>query len=266
MIRPLKEQDHSATGALLAIAPAYTLYLLGNIQALGFGSHFCQYWGDFDDGGSLRGVINRYMSGWSIFGLPGADWTGLMALLDAHSEVTRLQDNPGGIESVLGFLTRYRPFSVHDEELMTLQPDDFRPAQAVPGVIVRRATLGDLPQLVDLYADAGDMSRSPAAVERPLRDSRVWIALAGASLLSAALTNAETSQLAMIGGVYTPPAERGQGLSAAVCSALCSDLLRDGKEPVLYWKYPPAGRLYALLGFRPIGRWRSVWLDRNQNQ
>lgn len=245
--------------------PAYTLYLLGNIEALGFGSSFCQYWGDFDDDGVLRGVINRYMSGWSVFGLPGADWAGLMSLLDAHSEVTRLQDNPGGIESALGFLTRYRPLAVHDEELMTLKPDDFRPAQSLPGVIVRRATLDDLPQLVSLYADAGDMSRSPAAVERPLRDSRVWVALAGASLLSAALTNAETGRLAMIGGVYTPPAERGQGLSAMVCSALCHDLLRAGKEPVLYWKYPPAGRLYARLGFRPIGRWRSVWLTHNEN-
>ena len=104
------------------------------------------------------------------------------------------------------------------------------------------------------------MSRSPSGVERPLHDTRLWVAEEGDKILSAALTNAETAQLAMIGGVYTPIMRRGQGLSQAVCSALCADLMAAQKQPILYWDTPAAGAVYRKLGFHSTGQWRSVWL------
>jgi len=79
-------------------------------------------------------------------------------------------------------------------------------------------------------------------------------------VLATALTNAEIRHRAMIGGVFTDPAVRGRGLSQAVCSALCAELLAEGKQPALYWANPAAGTVYRKLGFRLIGQWRSVWL------
>ena len=64
----------------------------------------------------------------------------------------------------------------------------------------------------------------------------------------------------MVGGVYTSPAWRGNGLSQAVCSGLCAELIEIGRQPVLYWHDPAAGHVYTKLGFRPIGTWRSVRL------
>jgi predicted GNAT family acetyltransferase len=64
----------------------------------------------------------------------------------------------------------------------------------------------------------------------------------------------------MIGGVYTPPAMRGRGLSQAVCSALCAELMAAQKQPILYWDTPAAGAVYRKLGFCATGTWRSVWL------
>lgn len=261
MIRKLAEADRSLLLRLLQMAPHYNLYMLGNCETLGFDADFCEFWGDFGAAGELRGVINRYMTGWSIFGQSGADWAGLMALLDHNEHATRLQDNPGGVASVMGYLTRRRVAAVYDEELMTLTPTDFRPRSAPMGAEVRQATLADLPGLVAFYANAGDMSRSAAGVERPLRDTRVWVAVEEGLVLSAAVTNAETRLAAMIGGVYTTPSQRNRGLSGAVCSALCVQLLAEGKQPVLYWKNEIAGALYRALGFCPAGRWRSVWLE-----
>ena len=185
-----------------------------------------------------------------------------MALLDQDEQATRLQDNPGGIASVLGFLSRRKVAAVHDEELMTLNSADFRLCPPSPGVVIRQATLADLPELVAFYADAGDMSRSPQGVERPLRDTRVWVAVERGRITAAALTNAETTRAAMIGGVYTLPEARGRGLSSTVCSALCAHLLARGKQPALYWKNPAAGAVYGKLGFHAIGRWRSVRLEK----
>lgn len=270
MIRLLTDSDKPAALALLNRSPETNLYLLGNLETLGVGersdSGLCQFWGDFVERGGrseLRAVLNRYMSGWSIFGLPEADWSALAKVLDNHPiPASKFQDNPGGLPSFLPYLHNYQPSSLKIEEMMRLGAADYRPAPPPMGATVRRATLADLPRLIELYADAGHMARSPAAVERPLRDTRVWLAEWQKQILSVALTNAETKNLAMIGGVYTRPNARGYGLSQAVCSALCAELLSNRKQPILYWETPEAGRVYRKLGFKPIGSWRSVSLER----
>ncbi len=270
MIKQLHEPDRTAAVALLKQSPIYNLYLLGNLAAVGFEQTYCQFWGDWGADGQLRAILNRYMDNWVIFGQPGADWAGLAAILDGHEvPANAVQDNPGGIDSWLPYLGRYRPATVTATHLMALDAHDFRPLPSPADVCVRRAEMGDLPRLVDFFADAESMTRSPGAVERPLRDTRVWLAepmdgadgAEGNPILSTALTNAEVTDRAMIGGVFTPPAHRNRGLSRAVCAALCADLFADQKQPVLYWENPAAGKVYTKLGFHPIGLWRSVTLE-----
>lgn len=264
MIRPLTETDRTLVMQFLSSAPHFNLYMLGNLEKLGFTNPICEFWGDVVmQAGvtTMRAVLNRYMTGWTVYGVGEADWRALGAILDQHpAGAARLQDNPGGIASFLPFLQRYQPEHVEMEEVMALYPDDFQPIGAPDDVIIRRGTLADLPLLVEFYANAEHMSRSPAGVERPLHDTRLWLAEQAGTIVATALTNAETSQLAMIGGVYTPPAMRGRGLSQAVCSALCADLMAEQKQPVLYWGTPAAGAVYRKLGFRATGTWRSVWL------
>lgn len=264
MIRPLTEADRAQVVDFLASAPQLNLYLLGNLEKLGFANSICEFWGDViqqADSTKVRAVLNRYMTGWSIYGTAAADWAALGAILDQHpAGAERLQDNPGGIVSFLPYLQRYQAASVKIEEVMALAAADWQPIAAPKGVEIRRGTLADLPRLIDFYANAEHMRRSPAAVERPLCDTRLWLAEADNTILSAALTNAETCDLAMIGGVYTAVARRGQGLSQAVCSALCGELIEARKQPVLYWETPAAGAIYRKLGFHVTGQWRSVWL------
>jgi predicted GNAT family acetyltransferase len=266
MIRPLSETDHDVVVTFLSQAPQYNLYILGNLEKLGFDHAFCEYWGDFADDTqsktpTLRGVINRYMSGWTIYGEPGTNWAGLAKTLDNHPiQAERLQDNPGGIDSFLPFLQRFTSEKTETEEVMTLERENLQPVNQIEGVTVRRGTMRDLARLTRFYGVAEHMTRSAAAVERPLRDTRLWLAEADGEILSTALTNAETTALAMIGGVYTPPAARGRRLSQAVCHALCSDLIAAGKQPVLYWSTPAAGAVYRKLGFHACGQWRSIWL------
>ena len=265
MIRPLTEADRAATLTFLGAAPHFNLYMLGNLEKLGFAHEFCEFWGDVtevDGTAVLTAVLNRYMSGWTVYGQTDANWQGLGAILDAHAVTPeRLQDNPGGIDSFVPYLQRYGQEKMEIEEVMDLRAEDFQPLPAPAGVTIRRGTLADLPKLVAFYREAGSMARTPAAVERPIRDTRLWLAEEQGEVISTALTNAETSTLAMIGGVYTPPAQRGRKLSQAVCSALCADLLAADKQPVLYWGNPAAGAVYHKLGFRPQGQWRAVWLQ-----
>lgn len=262
MIRRLGEDDRARVVALLSAAPQHNLYMLGNLESNGFDQDFCEFFGDVVDGG-VRGVVNRYMAGWTVYGLPDADWASLAQVVDSHAVVgERLQDNPGGVATFLPYLTRYVGGLIEEETLMELPVNGLVLPHVPDGFVARRATMADLPGLIALYADAGDMTRTPAAVERPLRDRRVWVALHDDVIVAAALTNAETSDAAMIGGVFTLPAWRGVGLSQAVCGHLCAELIAVERQPYLYWENPAAGQVYRKLGFREIGLWRSVRLER----
>ncbi len=266
MIRLLVEADRMAAIQLLSAAPQFNLYLLGNLETLGFDRDFCEFWGDFaaDETGErrLRAVLNRYMAGWVVYGTPAADWSGLGWLVDTHpAGAERLQDNPGGVPSFLPYLQHHRAAQIKTETLMNLRIEDFRPLPPPTGVTVRRGVLADVAALAKLYAEAGDMARTAPTILRPLQDTRLWLIEQDGQMLAAALTNAETEQMAMIGGVFTLPSARGRGLSQAVCSALCADLFAAGKQPVLYWINPVAGAVYRKLGFRPIGQWRAILLE-----
>ncbi|MEM7537611.1 MAG: GNAT family N-acetyltransferase [Chloroflexota bacterium] len=304
MIRHLTAEDRAQTVAFLQKSRPYNLYMLGNIESLGMVHELSEFWGDWNTSDraqeaqnhkpKLRAVLNRYMNGWTIYGDVDADWVGLAAIIDSHDvDAKRLQDNPNGVESILPYIQQYQATSVKEETLMALgaqdfQPQKFSPSKPATGIsndqtmIVRRATMSDLPRLIEFYADAGHMTRTSKAIERPLRDTRLWIAAllktkecnqpseAATSddnckeitIVSAALSNAETTELAMIGGVYTHPNWRGLGLSQSVCSALCDELFTLGKQPVLYWDTPEEGAVYRRLGFHLVGQWRSVWLER----
>jgi uncharacterized protein len=267
MIHLLEEKDRTHLMRLLEHAPELNLYMLGNLEKLGFRHELCEFWGDVTGDGAgqphLRAVLNRYMTGWSVYGETAADWAALGELVDLHPcDAQRLQDNPGGIDSFLPFLHRYRSRETRIEEMMSLQSADFHPSSIPPGISVRRATLIDLPALAAFYGNAGDMTRSRDAILQPLQHTRLWLAEEEQTVLAAVLTNSETKHLAMIGGVYTTPSARGRGLSQAVCAALCGELLQEGKQPVLYWINPAAGAVYRKLGFQAIGRWRSVMLDK----
>ncbi len=267
MVRLLTEADRAAVIALLQQAPALNLYMVGNLEQLGFQHELSQFWGDFTDApgeaAQLRGVLNRYMTGWDAYGLLATDWAALGRVIDTHPiQAVRLQDNPGGVPSLLPYLKRYRAAQSVVETLMALSPAQFVPQPVPPSVTVRRATMADLPALVAFYARAENMTRTAPAVARPLQDTRLWMAVAGDEVLSTALTNAETGNLAMIGGVFTKPSARKRGLSRAVCGALCQDLIATQRQPILYWRNPTAGSVYRQLGFQEIGQWRAVWLEK----
>lgn len=263
MIRQLSDDDRDITISLLQKECEYNLYVLGNLMSIGFAKEdLSQFWGDFDSAGRLRAVLNRYMSGWVVFGEADSDWLSLGAIVDQHPvPAQRLQDNPGGIESFLPYIARYKSCKISVQKLMALEEDSFIHAVIPADVRIRRATVADLPALVDFYKAAGHMSRTATGVEQPLRRTRVWLAETNGEIRSAALTNAETKSLAMIGGVYTNPKYRGRGYSKAVCSLLCEELVAASKRPVLYWETAAAGAIYRQLGFHYVGDWRSVRLE-----
>ncbi len=255
-IRRLLPADEPELLSVLRRDPRNNLFLIGNLLSMGMAAPDLDYWGTFDDD-HLTGVLMRYRANWALYDAGGADFALMAATMDAH---------PAGVRHVTGeydltgrLLQHVRAYHAYE---------DIRSHFAVLDAVAdlagvgpsRRATEADVPALVVLYANAEELSRDEASVRRVLAHGRIFVAEEDGIAVSAALTNAETPEMAMIGGVFTPPDMRNRGYATACMNALCRDLLRDGIQSCLFYDNPQAGSIYRRLGFREIGTWRLARL------
>ena len=88
-------------------------------------------------------------------------------------------------------------------------------------------------------------------LERALRTQSVYMALLDNTLAGKAQTNAVGVGVVQVGGVYTRPAYRGQGVACALVRALAEDKRAEGKGTVLYVNKTnrSAIRAYTRAGF-----------------
>jgi len=74
-------------------------------------------------------------------------------------------------------------------------------------------------------------------------------------IIASASSVAEYGSGAMITAVATHSFYRGKGYATACMKALCRVLLKEGKQPSLFFDNPRAGHIYQSLGFKQAGFW-----------
>jgi hypothetical protein len=256
MIRKLLPADEPELLAVLRRDRHNNLFLLGNLHSMGWADPDLEYTGMYD-GKRLVGVLMRFRANWALYDEGGADFAAMARLIEAYPTSARAITGENGLVSRLWeHIVRYEAYADHPSyycALQTLVP--------LPGVRpARRATDADAAGLAELYAEAGEMARDEAGVRRVLAQGRFFVAEEGGQIVAAALTSSEAPDMAMIGGVFTPPHLRNRGYATACVEALCRELLNEGIEPCLFYDNPRAGSIYRRLGFRDVGMWRLLRL------
>ncbi len=257
--RKLTESDRPALERLLGQEPEYTLFFRGNLDAWGSNDPDLEYWGIFNADG-LETVLMRYRYNWSAYGPESADY-GLYSEIAGH--------HPAGVSFITGKPAIGRQLTASLKGLRVVQenPSYFcsvrklNPPAAGTGT-VRQATEEDIPALVKLYREDEMMQRDEEAMARRIREGLYYLVEKGDLIVSAACTTAETSDAAMIGGVFTALAFRNLGCASSCVYHLCQDLLAEGKIPCLFYFNPAAGSIYRKLGFTDIGPWLLLSLKR----
>ncbi|MBN2050843.1 MAG: GNAT family N-acetyltransferase [Spirochaetales bacterium] len=137
----------------------------------------------------------------------------------------------------------------------------------LPGITVKKMGLKDLDGLlmlqegyeleeVLLEPEAFNPRISRINLERLLSEELVYAALdSSGKALAKANTNTRALNCYQIGGVYTLPGLRGQGLGKAVMDSLVRDIESREKTPCLFVKQEnlPAISLYLAGGFKTYG-------------
>ncbi len=174
-----------------------------------------------------------------------------------------------------------RPKETRPCTLMSLdtQEAEFLPlcreleAHARRGLCFRRCTLSDCDKLFPLMQAYYKEEVLPAGAVLDNRALRVllngrlqnevmYAAEDGTgNFIAAAGTTALGMHCARIGGVYTLPAFRAEGIAAALVSVLCAELLHLRYTPVLFVRdiNTAAGKLYAKPGFTARGPYRIAY-------
>lgn len=142
----------------------------------------------------------------------------------------------------------FQDFCIHSSALKAW--DEFLP--------VKKAQLKDVDKLFYFYKRSETMeARSLESLKETIQNNRLFFIQKMGKILTAALTHCESSQAALIGGVYTPKPYRGQGFSKLCLSVLMAELKSEGKTPCLFFEQnnQAAHALYQSLGFKPYGEW-----------
>lgn len=211
----------------------------------------------------------------------GGEWRALRFWRGDDGSVIALWD---------GTATLYAAEDVEDALLfLTMSPD-------VCAVRTDEMTVGRLASMWGTRAVSGDVMRaahpltvvgaaenvSPAAVYPLLHETfgegvppfDVWYAdvhhrlrrgcfdaaavTVGDTVVSCALTTAQTTAAVLLGGVATSPAFRGRGYASACVTRLAAQAQSAGREVWISPKNESAAALYRRLGFGSCGRWGTV--------
>ncbi|SCZ81377.1 GNAT family N-acetyltransferase [Acidaminobacter hydrogenoformans] len=276
MIRKLTEADRQTTLDFLLQEPEINLFAIGDIEQYGFETPFQALWGDFEpDTDRLQAVLLRYETNYiPYFKDPRYNPAVFAAIILSDSDFRILSGRQSLVNTTQAAIARAarelgQPEPTYIEKstyfckldsTSRLAPETFTPEGHTPAP--KRATPDDAPRILHLLRGIDEFSATLTITEARLRENlktgaaRIYfIEDETQNLLTVAQTTAENSLSAMIVGVATHPDHRGRGLMTANLSALCRDLLAEGKILCLFYDNPAAGAIYHRLGFETIDQW-----------
>ncbi|WP_433742248.1 GNAT family N-acetyltransferase [Falsibacillus pallidus] len=265
MIRRLTEADHEKVMELVLPKAAENLFIIGDIEAYGYEQDFQTLWGDFDNEGTLRGILLKYQQNYIPFAedVQAFDAFGFAKLIgeDEGAEMV------SGLEAIL---ERVRPFlpwnSLNERKFYYAKCTR---AENVPSDmgLVKQAQPADAERIMDLYKQIEEFNSAETAEQKRRNMEKgtarsFYIEMDG-EMISAASTAAENSQSAMVVGVCTLPSYTKKGYGSMCVSKVCQVLLAEGKELCLFYDNPAAGSIYKRIGFKDIGFWTMYKRNRD---
>jgi predicted GNAT family acetyltransferase len=267
LIRKLTQEDHENCFAFVNQKPAENLFIIGDIEAYGYESDVQTLWGDFDGEGKLLAVLLKYRKNYLIYAPGEFDSEGFAALINEDDDFAFLS----GIDSMVNVL------GPHIKRKPKAQRNFYYAKCDSPNQLdlnfdlspVQKAVPDDAERIIDQMNKIPEFIDSIMNVENKREGMKKGIARTffieeDAQIVSSASTTAENSLSAMIVGVATLEEAKRKGYASLCMTALCKDLLEEGKELCLFYDNPEAGSIYKRLGFRDIGMW-SMWRYPNES-
>lgn len=250
------------------------MFLRGNLAAHGLGNsshrHGTTYWvwGAPD----IKGVIGCSNGGYLMCQAPDAPsgfWSAAADVLHGRS-VNGITGAPTQVDAWIAALGLTKDaFSLRETEPLYCLSLDSLIASDASDLHLREPIQNDLPLLADWFEGyATDTGIAPMGGASGAASAQMFAVHSAARVLvrggiPVAMTslNAELDDIVQVGGVYVPPALRGQGLGGAVVATQLTELRSKGvKTAILFAASAAAARTYERIGFAHIGSYEICLL------
>jgi GNAT superfamily N-acetyltransferase len=283
-IRILQPGDEAALEAFLLPRVECSMFLIGNMRASGL----------MDRGQAYSGTYAAAFDDHRIISAVAHYWNGILVLqAPVHLDMVWRAAVEVSQRPIAGLIGPNEQVSVVKQALgidaSTIQLDELEKLYSlqlsdllVPAILSsgqvsgRRIEAGDVDLLTAwrvAYAietqgekDRPELwQRSQTGIERSEREGHGWVLECEGDPVAFSAFNAAIKEAVQVGGVYTPPQLRRRGYGRAVVAASLLDAQRHGVwQAILFTGVGnvAAQRAYAALGFRHIGDYRMVLLER----
>jgi len=286
-VRLLEERDRAAVDAFLSRHAPTSMFLRANIAGFGIADGgdvlHGTYAAAYGEGGEIRAVGAHYRNGMVIVQAPARAQDAaevaraavegsrrpVTGFAGAHAQVTAAREG-------LGLSGRPAPIDSF-EVLFVLSLADLvlPPELSSPRVVCRRPREEELELLTEwrvrysietLGSREGPELREQArgAIARAQAERRQWVLEHDGRLVAYTGFNAVLPDMAQIGGVFTPPAERRRHYARAAVAGSLVDARNEGvRTAVLFTEDTnvAAQRAYIALGFQRAGDYALVLFE-----
>lgn len=280
--RPLLPGDEPAVEAFLQPRLAFSMFLLGNMRQSGLAYAPRPYHGEYMaalQDGEIVAIAAHYWSGVLMLQAPQHAARLAQALLHASRRPLTGIIGPDEQAQQARDALAIPPGRVQldsQEYLYSLALAHLRLPQALSGGLVhaRRALPPDLDDLAawrvaynhEAVGDGlspHDHQRARQQIERLHGEGRLWLLEDGGQKVAMTAFNADLGEAVQVGGVYTPPEQRGRGYARAVVAASLLEARAAGAHTaILFTQHDnyPAQKAYLSLGFQYLGNYRLLIL------
>lgn len=281
-IRILQPGDEGALEAFLAPRLSSSMFLVGNMRAVGLldkGQVFGGTYAAAFEEGKIVGVVAHYWNQNLIFQAPthlNALWQAavsasgrpLKGLLGPSQQVKQALEQLGLEDERLQLNKKEKLYRLTLDELIV--PEALRSGELSGRRIERRdldlVTKWRVAYSIETLGQADSPSlhqQARASMERSLKDGHSWLLEAKGKPVALTSFNTTTAKAVQVGGVWTPPELRRRGYARAVVAVSLLDARADSAELAILFtgeENIPAQKAYLALGFEHIGDYQITLL------
>ncbi len=240
----------------------YNLYIISNIEKVGFEKEYLTYYGDLDEEDNLKGIMVKFFNIYTIYTKDECwDKNGFIDILN-NSELGMIIGKEKFVQELIRSGLEVEEYEGHYYATMREKKNDGVNGQDNRGADkLEKVTACMVEEVVGLREAIPEFMQGSGNFGKILREgisngtTRAYCIREWGKMVAFAQTSAENSQLAMITSVMTHTEHRKKGYASLCVEKLCDDLIEEGRSLCLYYVNNNAGKIYRKIGFEEIGKW-----------
>ena len=258
MIRKLIESDRDKLLKYLYVEGSLNIFIIGDVEAFGFGEDFQTLYGEFDKDNNYLSVLLFYRQN-SIFYSHNREFN--LAWLEIYKthEFKYLSGALNVFEKIIPYFEGYKVQPMFFAEAFTLEEKLLDKKYK----IIKATSYDHFERLYNVLESIEEFGYDKRNKEEFI-DSKIKSMKMGTTLfieengkiLSTVATTAETTKTAMVVAVATLETARKRGLASILMKHLMKEYFEEKhKYLCLFYDNPKAGNIYKRLGFKDVDKW-----------